>query len=174
MRIALLVRIPQWCSILKTYEEKGRNICQASGNESLSEAKSLNLLNHKKLTSVVFSSKQHFHSLFTLDSIPSSANMCQCACVLGQVQIFATPWTGVWCLTGSSVHGFSRQEYWSGLDSSGKMVYFGAAFKTLFLFLFFSFFFNWETVKRELFFIAPTFLINILLKACFTSLFLRL
>ena len=123
----------------------------------------------------MFSSKQHFHSLFPLDSIPSSANVCQCACVLGQVRFFAIPWTGVWCLTGSSVHGFSRKEYWSGLDSSGKMVYFGAAFETLFLsFSLFFFFFYWETVKRELFFIAPTFLINILLKACFTSLFLRL
>ena len=74
-------------------------------------------------------------------------------------------------LPDSSVHGFSRQEYWSELDSPDKMVYFGVAFETLF-FLFY--FFYWETVKRELFFIVPRFLINILLKACFTSLFLRL
>ena len=62
-------------SVMLNIEEKGKNICQASGNESLSETKSLNLLNHKKLTSVVFSSKLHFHSLFPLDSIPSSGNL---------------------------------------------------------------------------------------------------
>ena len=33
---------------------------------------------------------------------------------LGHVQLFATPWT-LCSPTDSSVHGFSGQEYWSGL-----------------------------------------------------------
>ena len=39
-------------------------------------------------------------------------------------------------LPDSSVHGFSRQEYWSELDSPDKMVYFGVAFETHFFFFF--------------------------------------
>ena len=38
---------------------------------------------------------------------------CMNAQLLSHVQLFATPWD---CsLSGSSVHGISRQEYWNGL-----------------------------------------------------------
>ena len=39
--------------------------------------------------------------------------MCACVstCVLSRLQLFATPWRPL----GSSVHGFSMQEHWSGL-----------------------------------------------------------
>ena len=43
---------------------------------------------------------------------PSLISTCVCACVLGCVQLFATPWT-VACQAPLSTE-FSRQEHWSG------------------------------------------------------------
>ena len=121
-------------SVMLNIEEKGKNICQASGNESLSETKSLNLLNHKKLTSVVFSSKLHFHSLSPLDR-SQALEICMWVCMCAESCPVVC--SSIDCnLPDSSVHGFSRQEYWSELDSPDKMVYFGVAFETHFFFFF--------------------------------------
>ena len=49
------------------------------------------------------------------------AIVCECAHLLGHVQLFVTPWT-VTPQTPLSM-GFSRQEYWSGLHDLLQGIY---------------------------------------------------